>query len=270
MSSKNRLSNPSFAYIDAGMPLASLADGTIASTARNWFIESFADGGTGAVVGVTEGSFPPGTLLLPGEPMDYLQIALTTAGASLGTHSYLKFGQRLAPNVLNGQYANFSFWLNSSIATQRVAVAARRSYGTGGSPSPDDVFVVKDNLVQTVGKWQRYSVYLPILPINDGINPRTLGTNGDAFLEVAIYLQAGSAVGVTRVPVINQLPGAWTLQIAQPQLEAGTNATSWVDGDPALVRSDGSGDPQVFDSVAGKWRTVTAPAGVLSLSNAVP
>lgn len=228
---RNRLRNPAFivASPTAEFPVGDFTNGEATDIVQGWQYEQDSDGGTPPATAIDRLTFPLDFPLsvIPGEPSQYLSFDLTSQGSGVGSNAYQLFKtHKLGPRVLNGRQAIFSFWMNSTVKNREIVIQIKRSYGTGGTPSPDEIFV--QTLVPLVDKWQRYASKVTILPIFDPLNPKVFGTNNDAYLECAIYFTAPTGF-FTQLGDKHLLNMGGILQFAQPQLEQGGQATDFED-----------------------------------------
>lgn len=180
-------------------------DGPTFATDR-WTFSAGANGAGNAVftgndfgVGV-EAGLP----LVFGEPLTFLKWNQTTT-----PFSPARVAQRL-PGVrsLAGEKVVFSFYarLVSGTVTQ-ARVQLTQHFGTGGSPSAD--VVLQSSNISFTGGWARYSFAVEL----GSTSGKTIGTNGDDWLEVAFDFDTGS--------------GGWVVDLTLCQLEIGTFAGAY-------------------------------------------
>ncbi len=140
---------------------------------------------------------------VPGEPRYFMRINVTSAAVS--TSSVLRHRIE-GVRTLAGQTATLSFWAKCD-TTKTFNITIAQIFGTGGSPSSPITVVSSNRSIGTV--WARYTVTVN----TNSITGKTIGTNGDDYLEVHI-LEAGSF-------------STFTLELAQFQLERGSVATDF-------------------------------------------
>jgi hypothetical protein len=91
--------------------------------------------------------------------------------------------------TLSGQSATYSVWLwtntGSNISINKVV--CQRSFGTGGSPSPVEIYDVNVNWTVTPTP-KRFSVRVDI----PAVTSQVFGTNGNDFLIVGMYFPLGA------------------------------------------------------------------------------
>lgn len=241
--SKNRLINPAFRAVAAGMPVSVFTTGTPAETAQGWFAELVTGNGTAGGCTASQGTFGANQTTMPGvEASDYLQLAFDNTW-SPGTTTSFRLYQHLPLNMLSGYLSQLSFWIKSSVADAVIGYQVRRYYGTGGSPSPDDILAAGTFIAQTT--YQRHSIPVIVTAIADPLKPyeaRTPGTNDDGYIEINLYLQNGATV--------NNLTQAITFDLALAQWEQGSLTTSWEEPDP-IQRG------QLQNDIVGNGRSIT-------------
>ena len=115
-----------------------------------------------------------------------------------------------------GQQVTVSFWAKAD-ASKPIAVELLQSFGTGGSPSAEvtAIGVTKTTLSTS---WQKITVTATV----PSISGKTIGTNGDDYLALDIWFDAGSTYNA-RTDSLGQQSG--TFDIAQVQIEPGPVAT---------------------------------------------
>lgn len=265
---RNRLINPDFAILASPTSGTSFTTFTSAvAVVKGWFVSQTAGGGTVPSLTVTRAPLPIDTVasLVEGEAPSYLQFAFADVGTSLGAGSFTKIFQQLAPRVLYGKHSIFSFWAKPSVAGFTLVFRARRSYGTGGTPSADRVFIEKAIPLKTVG-WQRYAVDFATTLINDGVHAADVpGTNGDSsvFLEVFLQAPAGTFTNAN----LSAVPAIGNVQVIQPQLELAPGGSG-----PQSYSNDE--DNSVLESVANTTKgstvvNVTGTTATLAPNTAV-
>jgi hypothetical protein len=111
----------------------------------------------------------------------------TSSGQLLSTN-YLGMYQSIEDvRTLAGATVTVSFWAKSSSGTPKLGIEFQQHFGTGGSPSAT---VTPDFGSVTVNTtWTRYSVTSTI----PSLAGKTIGTNENSWLRLAIYSSLGSA-----------------------------------------------------------------------------
>lgn len=121
--------------------------------------------------------------------------------------------------TLAGKKATISFWAKAD-AAKTIAVDFDQQYGTGGTPSPYNVFGLKKFTLGTV--WTKFT-YTTDVPSVAG---KTLGTNGNSYLMFNVWFDAGTD-WAARTDSLGHQSG--TFDVAQIQIEEGSVATEFED-----------------------------------------
>lgn len=203
---RNQLHNPRFAIAQRGNSIA-------ASTGKRygldrWFVDS-----TGSTSAMSRQNFTLGQTDVPGNPLNFCRVDVTSvAGASNFAH----FSQRIeGVQSLQGGKCRIRFWAKAN-AARSVAIELNQNFGTGGSPSAQvNLTVQKINLTTA---WQRFSLTADV----PSIAGKTLGSNGDDFLQLTFWLDAGSSFD-SRTNSLGQ--ASINFDIADVQLEAGSSVS---------------------------------------------
>jgi hypothetical protein len=117
-----------------------------------------------------------------------------------------------------GQQVTVSFWAKVD-ATKNISVEFAQSFGTGGSPSANVTGI--DVAKVSIGTiWQKVTVTATI----PSITAKTLGTDGNSFINLVVWFDAGSTFN-SRTDTLGQQSG--TFDIAQVQVEPGPIATTF-------------------------------------------
>ena len=162
----------------------------------------------------TQQTFTLGQTDVPGEP-DYFCRTVVSSVAGAGNSSNL---QQRIENVRTfaGQQATISFWAKAD-AAKPISVELIQSFGFGGSPSAD-VNTIGTTKTTLSTSWQKVTVTATV----PSISGKTLGTNGDSWLQLNIWFDAGSDFN-GRTNSLGQQSG--TFDIARVQIEPGPFAT---------------------------------------------
>jgi hypothetical protein len=163
---------------------------------------------------VTRQAFTLGQTAVPNEPT-YFNRTVVASVAGAGNLSQL-----LQPiedvRTFAGQQVTVSFWAKVD-STKNIAVELAQDFGTGGSPSAQ-VRAIGTTKVSIGTSWQKVTVTATV----PSISGKTLGTNGNSYLALIFWFDAGSDWN-TSTDSLGQQSG--TFDIAQVQIEPGPVAT---------------------------------------------
>lgn len=114
---------------------------------------------------------------------------LVTTGQTLTTAQSL-LRQRIEDvRTFAGQTVTVSFWAQSGSGTPSIAAELVQVFGTGGSPSSSVVGILATPAKQAIStSWARYSFTISV----PSISGKTLGTNNDSYLQLSLWVSAGS------------------------------------------------------------------------------
>lgn len=128
-------------------------------------------------------AFTLGQTDVPGEP-EYFSRTVVTSSA--GATNFVSKYQRIeSVRTLAGKNAVVRFWAKAD-ASKNIAIEIMQSFGTGGSPSS---YVIADvETVALTSNWQKIEYTVDMPPISG----KTIGTNGDDFIQFNIWFDAGS------------------------------------------------------------------------------
>jgi hypothetical protein len=162
----------------------------------------------------TRQAFTLGQTAVPGEPTYFCRtVVVTSSGAS----NYAILVQRIEDvRTFAGQQVTVSFWAKVD-STKNIAVELVQEFGTGGSPSAQ-VRAIGTTKVSIGTSWQKVTVTATV----PSISGKTLGTNGDSYLALTFWFDAGSDFNAF-TDSLGQQSG--TFEIAQVQIEPGAAAT---------------------------------------------
>jgi hypothetical protein len=162
----------------------------------------------------TRQAFTLGQTAVPGEPTYFCRtVVVTSSGAS----NYAILVQRIEDvRTFAGQQVTISFWAKVD-STKNIAVELVQGFGTGGSPSAQ-VRAIGTTKVSIGTSWQKVTVTATV----PSISGKTLGTNGDSYLALTFWFDAGSDFNAF-TDSLGQQSG--TFEIAQVQIESGSVAT---------------------------------------------
>ena len=168
---------------------------------------------TGSTAVMSRQTHTLGQTDVPNNPTYFLRAVVT----SVANANNLALFRQNIENVSRfaGQTVTISFYAKAD-AAKPISVEATQSFGTGGSPSAAVTGVGVKTTLSTA--WARYTVQLAI----PSIAGKTIGTNGDDYLQINFWLDAGSSFN-TRTNTLGQQSG--TFDISQIQIEQGSSAT---------------------------------------------
>ena len=143
-------------------------------------------------------------------------------GGAAATHYTVLYQNIESVRRLSGKTVTVSFWAIASAAL-KLGVSIDQQFGVGGSPS---AAVLGVGQAVTVGAtWARYSVIITL----PSISGKTLGTSGNDFSELNLWLSAGTNSNTVSGNVGVQ---SGTFRFWGVQLEIGSVATPLEKPDP--------------------------------------
>lgn len=213
---QNQLINGNLDVWQRGTSVA-LADVTVKFLSDRWRDYVDKNGGTLPTLTRSRETLTPGEI-----PNSYFFTRLTTngAGSSLGVNSYHSYIEKIENGTRYlcgaGKKVTKSFWARSSIANKRIIPFLVQSYGTGGSPSADEI--ITGNPITLTSNWTRYTVTFT----TNTLAGKTFGTNNDDNLQASFWLMWGDTIGdLVGATGIETYVGAGTIDIAQVRLYPG-------------------------------------------------
>jgi hypothetical protein len=158
-------------------------------------------------------AFTLGQTDVPNNPKYFVRHVVTS---SAGASNFVSMRQNIEDvTKYAGQTVTISFYAKAD-ATKVVSVTADQNFGSGGSPSAQvSITGVKRTLTTTMS---RYNVQLAI----PSVSGKVLGTNGDDYLQINIWMDAGTDFNARTVTLGHQ---SGTFEFSQCQIEAGSSAT---------------------------------------------
>jgi len=118
----------------------------------------------------------------------------------------------------NGRKVTVSFYAYSNIPGKRIGVNLKQKYGSGGSPSPDDI--LRGSVITLTNVWTRYSVTFDTVSLVG----KTFGTQENDNLQLGFYIMWGSNIAgelVAGGTSPEDFRGNGFVNIAQVQLNVG-------------------------------------------------
>lgn len=204
---RNKIINGNFDIWQRGTSLA-------AAAGSRYLADRWIDDSSVTTIAPSRQAFALGQTDVPGEPAYFHR---SVVASSAGAANYAQLIQRIeGVRTLAGQTAMLSFYAKAD-ASKNIAVEFSRLYGTGGSPSATDIGIGAQ-LVPLTTAWKQFKIPVTI----PSIAGKTLGTNGDDWLGLNFWLDAGSNYSA-RAASLGQQSG--TFDIARVKLEAGADAT---------------------------------------------
>jgi hypothetical protein len=173
---ENRIINGAFDFWQRGT--SSTADGY--GAADRW--RQYAGGGT---VTQSRQSHTVGDKFGSSTPQFYLR--QTASGQSATGH--IAAIAQLVEGVRSyaGETITVLGWVRRSSGSGNMVVEAEQSFGTGGSPS-SAVNAISPTTITLTSSWAPFAAVLTV----PSITGKTLGTNGNDFLQIAFWTSAGS------------------------------------------------------------------------------
>ncbi len=194
---RNKLINGAF---DIWQRTISLAAGV----GFRYSVDRWWSGSTGSTMAVARSANSPGLLLGRSNPKYY---AAVTVASSAGAGNYAVFGQHIeGVSQLAGCKITLTFWANAS-AARNIGIELNQNFGTGGSPSSPVSIPLGLKALTTAATPTRYDIVVDL----PSITGKTLGTNGDDFLDVIFWLDSG-ATYATRSSSVGQQSGTYNFQ----------------------------------------------------------
>jgi hypothetical protein len=158
----------------------------------------------------TRQAFTLGQTDVPGEPEYFCR---TVVSSVAGAGNFALLVQRIEDvRTFAGQQVTVSFWAKVD-STKNIAVELVQDFGTGGSPSAQ-VRAIGTTKVSIGTNWQKVTVTATV----PSISGKTLGTDGNSYLALNFWFDAGSDWN-TSTDSLGQQSG--TFDIAQVQMEPG-------------------------------------------------
>lgn len=206
---RNKIINGNFDIWQRGTSASGSSSG--AFCADRWI-----NAAIGSSSAISQQTFAPGQVQVPFEPKNFQRIVVTSVA---GAGNVIDMFQRIeSVRTLAGQPATLSFFARAD-AARPMAVDMQQNFGTGGSPSApvDAIAATKVNLTNA---WQKFTIQVTF----PSILGKTVGTNGDDFLLVRFWFDAGSNFNANTQSLGQQ---SGTFDISGVQLEYGSVATNF-------------------------------------------
>jgi hypothetical protein len=161
-------------------------------------------------------AMPVGQTGVAGEAAFFSRTVVTSvAGAS----NFVRKTQRIeGVRAFAGKTVRLSFDVKTD-ATRAVSVELVQNFGTGGTPSAA-VTGIGSAKITTGTAWARAAVTIAV----PSLAGKTIGTNGDDYLELVIWYDAGSSFN-SRTATLGHQSG--TFDVGAIQIEEGTSETAF-------------------------------------------
>ena len=177
-----------------------------------------ADRWTVAIVGSSmtfnQQTFTLGQTAVPDNPVYYSKADVASVA---GAGNLASIQQRIeGVQTFAGTTATLSFWAKTDSA-KNMAVEFKQNFGSGGSPSTTVTGINVTTIALTTA-WTKYFFNVTV----PSITGKTLGSDGNDYLGLIFWLEAGSTYNARTNSLGNQ---AGTFEISHVQLEAGEIAS---------------------------------------------
>ena len=139
---------------------------------------------TGTTQVASQQTFTLGQTDVPNNPTYHARTVVTSV-AGAGNFA-LKYQPIEGVETLSGKTAVVDFYAKAD-ASKNIALEFIQSFGTGGSPSAQ-VTGIGSQLVALTSAWQHFQIEVAV----PSITGKTLGSNGDDYLGLIFWLDAGS------------------------------------------------------------------------------
>ena len=156
----------------------------------------------------------------------HYRIATNGAGTSLGVNSYGVISQTIENGTrflcgLNKKIT-LSFYARSSIVNKKLGVGFLQYYGSGGSPTAQEILA--GSTISLTSTWTKYTVTVT----TNTLVGKTFGTANNDYIEFQLWAMWGSTLGAARgLTGAETYVGSGNIDIAQIKLEAGDTATTY-------------------------------------------
>lgn len=189
-------------------------------TADRWGFTWNADGGSFPSRDATREDLTPGDI---DNCRYYLSQTFNGTGSSLGNNWYYKMTQKIenGTRYLCGasKTVTVSFWAKSDIADKQIGVSLIQDYGSGGSPTADEVLTGEQWTLTS--SWTQYTYTFT----TNTLSGKTFGTADDDHLHLDFWFGWGDTIGDTYgLTGAEDFGGSGSVDIAQVQLCAGSVA----------------------------------------------
>ena len=190
--------------------------------------------------------FTLGQTDVPDNPEYYLR-AVTTTDSSADAGTILS--QRIEDvRTFAGQTITVSFYAKAD-AVKNINIELRQDFGTGGSPSSQIAATTPQKFALST-TWTKYTKTFSVASISG----KTLGTNGNDYLRLAFWLDAGSDYNSRTNTLGNQ---AGTFEFAQVQVEKGSSASVFEEKKKTATKLDCFRYYQRYEREGGSYNNIS-------------
>ena len=215
----NAIMNGNFDVWQRGTSFTSPANASY--TADRWCMSLGADGGTLPTVTHTKQKISVVGGSVPNSFYCY-RIAPNGAGTSLGNNAAYGIFQWIENGVRylcgTGKKITISFYAKASVNGRKIGVRPVQYYGTGGSPSSQDI--ITGQVATLTTDWARYSLVFDTVDIST----KTFGNNNDDALRPFFEIYWGSTRNSNYGGIATTALSNETIDITQVQVCAGSEA----------------------------------------------
>lgn len=195
-----------------------ISPATVTYTADRWRTYTDANGGTLPTITVARGLLSSGELE---KSFYYNRLTMNGAGSSLGNNATVEVGTNIENGTRflcgDGKKLTLTFWARSSIANKTLGVKFIQYYGSGGSPTTQEVLSDQGQAVLLTSSWQKYTIEIE----TNTLSGKTFGTNNDDFFRFFFSYYWGSTRNAEMGGNATTNMANGTVDIAQIQLVAG-------------------------------------------------
>ena len=146
---------------------------------------------------------------LPESPKNSARIV--TSGQSGATALALLLQKIEDVRTFSGKTVTVSFWAKAASGTPSIGIEFSQYFGSGGSPSA--TISTPAGKVQISTTWTRYSLTVTL----PSISGKTLGSDNNDFIQLAIWVSAGSNYNTqtTTIGIQNNTFDIWGVQVEE-------------------------------------------------------
>lgn len=210
----NYIVNPAIEAWQAGTTVT-------AGTGKRYGADQFFVDSTGTTTSMTQQVVPIGQTDF--DPSAKFFLRAQTSSSAGASNFGLVAGVIESATTLANKIVTLSFWAKAG-STQSIALELQQIFGTGGSPSATvNTLILKQALTTS---WARYQFTFTV----PSVSGKALGSNGDDYLRVNFWMDAGSTFN-TRTNTLGQQ--SMILDLWGVKLEEGTYATDFLVPDTA-------------------------------------